>query len=34
MDYEHIYMRLKMNSNRFDKSFRLHGDLTGAMCKW
>ena len=36
---EHVYMRTEVNSNRFEisngfeKSFRLHGDFTAAMCK-
>ena len=37
---EHIYMRPQVRSyrseisNRFEKSFRLHGDFTAAACKW
>ena len=27
---EHVYMRLKVNSNRFGKSFRLHDDFAAA----
>ena len=36
---EHVYMRPEVNSNRleisnrFEKSLRLHGDFTVAMCK-
>ena len=36
---EHVYMRPKVNSNRFEisnrfeKSFRLHGYFTAATCK-
>ena len=26
---EHVYMRLEVNSNRFEMSFRLHGNLHG-----
>ena len=35
----HVYMRPEVNSNRFEisnrfeKSFRLHGDFTAATCK-
>ena len=25
---EHVYMRPELNSNRFEKSFRLHGNFT------
>ena len=36
---EHVYMRPEVNSdrfemsNRFEKSFRLHGNFTAATCK-
>ena len=28
-DFEHVSMRLKVNSNRFEMSFCLHGNLHG-----
>ena len=39
VDLKHVYMRPEVNSNRFEisnrfeKSFRLHGDFTAATCK-
>ena len=27
---EHLYIRLEVNSNRFEKSFRLHDDFAAA----